>query len=135
MYRSHSPNSAQTFALALIGDAFLNGIPRPNDSYEVLANLSQAYIYKNAVGWRQCVGAVEHYFTLHGHHVNDEPRLPFPCWWESRPVWEFDISEWVKENLAKGVRATKAAELGIYRSQRTDACSRFIQSFSFWRQS
>ncbi|KZV59056.1 hypothetical protein PENSPDRAFT_695487 [Peniophora sp. CONT] len=91
------------FTLNVIGHAVLTGTTRPIMRYSVLNCLSNIYFNTRSSIWTTFLAAVDDYYLKYKRHIRDDPRLCFPAWWEQRPYEEFNLSMWIKENLAEGV--------------------------------
>lgn len=92
------------FALQILGDVVLSGVPRPSNRLPLLAKLAEVYEEKTGSTWKVLVQVAQRYSDLNSWRKREEPRLPFPRWWEDEHIDDFNLSQWVHENLAKGVR-------------------------------
>ena len=102
----------QSFTLNVLGQGVLMGVNGSSRDNKVLNEASTAYQYKHDAAWDKLVKVAKIYHRDHSWKKDDNPPLPFPCWWKDNAVKEFHLSHWVASHLAAGVSAGRAGGAG-----------------------
>ncbi|KZV59637.1 hypothetical protein PENSPDRAFT_672215 [Peniophora sp. CONT] len=84
------------FTYNVIGHAALSGVERPNVHMRLLEDLNSAYEQRIDMRWKQVMKTLDRFDLLYSWMEDIEP-LPFPRWWEDRPIREWDLSTYIAE--------------------------------------
>ncbi|KZV59702.1 hypothetical protein PENSPDRAFT_694911 [Peniophora sp. CONT] len=88
------------FTLNVIGHAVLTGTPKPDSRFDLLRTASTFYLHKQTPVWQELRKEAVAFYSSWNVFKHDDPSLPFPQWWHNMPYYPFNLSSWIKDNLA-----------------------------------